>query len=341
MTKKKESPHDRLVKFTFGQAERAAALFKSKLPEAVVRSIDWSTLRPERNRLVDESLAELCTDLLFSARLKDTDEEESVLLYLHMEHQSTIDHMMAFRIIRYMVRIWDEYVSEQPSKRKKLPAIFPVVLYHGDKPWNAPTEVRELINYPMGPSDAHLPKLQFILDDISKATDAEIEARTLDVFSQITLKALTRIRGTPDVQAELQNWLPLLRRLVVADSAKEKLTALFVYLKSVAEFEAQTINIVEQLGKPAEEALMTAAERLRAEGRDEGRREGRDEGRREGRREGRGEGETKILLNLLRLKYGELSPETEQKVANASTEDREHWSARILFAEKLSDIFDS
>ena len=189
--------------------------------------------------------------------------------------------------------------------------------------------MRELINYPVSPSDAHLPKLQFILDDISMATDAEIEARTLDVFSQITLKALTRIRGTPDVQAELQNWLPLLRRLVVADSAKEKLTALFVYLKSVAEFEAQTINIVEQLGKPAEEALMTAAERLRAEGRDEG------------RREGRGEGETKILLNLLRLKYGELSPETEQKVANASTEDREHWSARILLADKLSDIFDS
>lgn len=50
---------------------------------------------------------------------------------------STPDPHMAYRLLRYMVRIWEQWESEHASA-VALPAIVPVVLYHGAGPWSAP-----------------------------------------------------------------------------------------------------------------------------------------------------------------------------------------------------------
>ena len=73
--------------------------------------------------------------------------------------------------------------------------------------------------------------------------------------------------------------------------------------------------------------------------REEGRQEGREEGRREGRQEGRQEGESRIVLRLLRLKFGPLAPEIEERVRSADADRLLEWSERILTAEHLQDVF--
>ena len=235
-------------------------------------------------------------------------------------------------------RFWDRFLEENPTA-KNLPAVVPIVFYHGHKAWDAPTDVRELIDAPLEATDTCLPRLQFILDDLSRATDAELEARALDVFAELVLRALARIRESPDAWEEVERWLPLLKRLVQADSGIEALIALFEYANAVADYEPRAVeSLVKQLGSAAEEAIMTtAADRWEQQGLEKGLKRGRVEGRNEGRIEGRAE----TLLKQLRLKFSELSPEIEEKVEKGSEEDFELWTKRVLFADTLNEVFDS
>jgi predicted transposase/invertase (TIGR01784 family) len=79
--------------------------------------------------------------------------------------------------------------------------------------------------------------------------------------------------------------------------------------------------------------------KVRRDGVDEGRVEGREEGRVEGREEGRVEGKVTLLLRVLTLKFGELSPETVQRVRAASEASLDSWSERFVTATALDDVF--
>lgn len=51
------------------------------------------------------------------------------------------------------------------------------------------------------------------------------------------------------------------------------------------------------------------------------------------------EGEARSLLRLLRLKFGTLEPEIEERVRSADVDHLAEWSERILTAESLNEIF--
>ena len=88
------------------------------------------------------------------------------------------------------------------------------------------------------------------------------------------------------------------------------------------------------LGPDAEEAYMTIAELLRAEGRVEGRVEGRAEGRVQGRVEGRVE----TLVQPLTLKFGPLPERVLATVRDAFADQLETWTARVLTAGTLDQL---
>jgi hypothetical protein len=46
-----------------------------------------------------------------------------------------------------------------------------------------------------------------------------------------------------------------------------------------------------------------------------------------------------VLLRLLRLKFGPLSPEVEEQVRSADAARLLSWSERVLTAERLQDVF--
>jgi len=59
----------------------------------------------------------------------------------------------------------------------------------------------------------------------------------------------------------------------------------------------------------------------------------------EGRQKGRQEGEAGMLLRLLRLKFGPLTPEVEERVRSTDADRLLEWSERVLTAERLQDVF--
>ena len=65
----------------------------------------------------------------------------------------------------------------------------------------------------------------------------------------------------------------------------------------------------------------------------------RDEGLREGRDEGLREGERKLLLRLLRARFGELPAAVLARVEAAEGADLERWGERVLAADSLDAVF--
>jgi predicted transposase/invertase (TIGR01784 family) len=66
---------------------------------------------------------------------------------------------------------------------------------------------------------------------------------------------------------------------------------------------------------------------------------GEAEGRAKGEVEGRAKGQTEMLLRFMTLKFGELPTEARQRVMDASERELQTWSARLLSATSLADVF--
>ncbi|WP_135554378.1 Rpn family recombination-promoting nuclease/putative transposase [Paenibacillus cymbidii] len=67
--------------------------------------------------------------------------EFDIIFYLLMEFQSTVDMEMPYRLLLYQVEIWRYYLRNReekgPGHSFALPAIVPIVLYNGERPWTA------------------------------------------------------------------------------------------------------------------------------------------------------------------------------------------------------------
>jgi predicted transposase/invertase (TIGR01784 family) len=65
--------------------------------------------------------------------------------------QSTVDHAMPYRLLQYMIGIWNDRIkNSDPNavKRKafKLPVIVPIVLYNGEKSWTVCRSFKETLD---------------------------------------------------------------------------------------------------------------------------------------------------------------------------------------------------
>jgi hypothetical protein len=92
---------------------------------------------------IDPQFASSESDLLFRIQLQQGD----AYLYLLFEHQSSEDPRMALRLLSYILRIWERFAKNH-APPAKLPAILPVVLAQGKRPWKTSTQLEDLINLP-------------------------------------------------------------------------------------------------------------------------------------------------------------------------------------------------
>ncbi len=70
--------------------------------------IDSTTLKLEKDSFIESDLSETISDVLFSVKFNDQDG----YIFLLLEHQSTVDKMMAFRLFKYRVKLQKRGKSE-------------------------------------------------------------------------------------------------------------------------------------------------------------------------------------------------------------------------------------
>ena len=317
------NPHDALFRRVLGEPEHAASQLRSVLPPAMTAQLELDRLTPVPGSFVDEDLRWRHCDLLFSTT---TRRGCDALVYVLMEHQSTPDPWMAWRIMRYVTRIWDRYRTEHPT-RTSLPMVVPVVVYHGRAPWRQATELGELLDidpvWAADPGAAELvPRFRFLLDDLSVADEQVLRARPLTAPARVTLFLLVRASANPTLARELTAWVTDLRAVLDRSGGRATFEALVTYIQLVADGSTENLRpILAAVGPDAEEAYVTIAEQLRAEG------ETRGEAR----------GRAAALLQLLELKFGPVPPAMADAVHAAPVEQVETWTAQVLTAATLDD----
>ncbi|MGX7591034.1 Rpn family recombination-promoting nuclease/putative transposase [Candidatus Karelsulcia muelleri] len=75
----------------------------------------------------------------------DNIDNDKAYVYVLIEHQSSSDYWIAFRLWQYMLLLCERHKDANKNnsnsteeKDKKLPLICPIVVYANDKPYNAP-----------------------------------------------------------------------------------------------------------------------------------------------------------------------------------------------------------
>ena len=59
----------------------------------------------------------------------------------------------------------------------------------------------------------------------------------------------------------------------------------------------------------------------------------------QGRREGEIKGEIKVFINLLTLKFGEITQSIHQRIQSANSAQISKWSGKLLKENHIDDVF--
>ncbi|MEZ4370516.1 MAG: Rpn family recombination-promoting nuclease/putative transposase [Polyangiaceae bacterium] len=121
--------HDALFRATFGRVDNAQGLLRHWLPKGLIALLRWESLRLEDPSGLDDELRPYYSDLLFSLCLKPAhrgvgNDPGEVLVYVLVEHQSTVDPLIAWRMQHYIGQAQRRCLAD--SRFKELPC-FPHV----------------------------------------------------------------------------------------------------------------------------------------------------------------------------------------------------------------------
>ncbi|MDH3605330.1 MAG: Rpn family recombination-promoting nuclease/putative transposase [Candidatus Tectomicrobia bacterium] len=262
-------PHDLMVHTVLRDLTEATSFLQAHLPQDASQGLNWATLRLHDRSFVDEELRESESDFLYE--IERVSGDESVMLYILVEHQSTPDRWMRFRLLKYCCRIWDLNLAERPTPSELRP-IVPLVFYQGERSWSYSTEFADLFvesvrDWPGTPRFSHG------LIDQSGMRPEEVQGELKTRLMQLLLMATYH----PTVA-----WMEQVAGLLVSlsslpPSGGVNYVRIFVrYILSTQEPEAaQTFREVLQRTAPeVGDDLMTYAQELLAEGRAEGEQQG-------------------------------------------------------------------
>lgn len=129
-----KSKHDAFFRRMMKNTRLARDFFQTHLPEKILSLVDLSKIKLEDCSFVDEDLYEHESDVLFSVKRTDTDED--CFLYTLCEHQNTPDPEMPFRLIYYIMQFLKRYLIDHRPSPFPLPLVYPLVVYNGTTPWN-------------------------------------------------------------------------------------------------------------------------------------------------------------------------------------------------------------
>jgi len=138
--------HDILIKKAMENPSLAREFLEEYLPDEYKQLIDLTTLKPEKETYVEESLRTKLSDMVFSVQMhnKAEDKKYNAFIYTLIEHQSYSDYWIALRLLKYSLLLLERHTI----KRNKLPVILPIVIYNGKKKYSAPRNIFELFTYP-------------------------------------------------------------------------------------------------------------------------------------------------------------------------------------------------
>ena len=176
--------HDRLFKALTDNPAAAGALLRERLPPELAMLLADAPPEPLPGSFIDPGLRESHSDRLFRVALRGGG---AALLYTLVEHKSAPEQLLHLQLLGYMLRIWQREVSSPDPAQRALPAIIPLVLYHGTRRWTVPRAFFDLLaldDDAAGALRGHHLDFRYTLVDLGAIADDALHKRhaLLEVF---------------------------------------------------------------------------------------------------------------------------------------------------------------
>ncbi|MCG7602195.1 Rpn family recombination-promoting nuclease/putative transposase [Halomonas sp. McH1-25] len=317
--------HDTGYKELFSYPEFVQQLIEGFAPPDIAGLMDFSTLKNHSGHYITPLFEEKIEDVVWSVEVTWEGVTQRVFLYILLEFQSSVDRTMPIRLMHYVACFYNELLKQKViTPGQGLPPVFSVVLYNGSKPWTAPLDIYEMVQPELpGFLQVYQPHLRYYLVDEGRYTDADLGLR------QTPLSGVFSVENAGESWEALQLAVDRVVAIIQADPNKERTDRIITrWLKRHLNRLGAGVNL-ERLESLVEDKDMLA-ENLENLVKKE---------RLEGRQEGRQEEAQRILRKQINLKFSDLPEWAEQRLEQATPEQLEDWSAAILTANSLDELF--
>ncbi|HGJ5854519.1 Rpn family recombination-promoting nuclease/putative transposase, partial [Arsenophonus nasoniae] len=227
----------------------------------------------ESGSFIDSEMKNYQSDILYSVNTK----KGNGYIYVLIEHQSTPDKLIAWRLMRYSMAAMQKHLE---AGHKQLPLVFPILFYCGEQSPH-PYSTNWLDCFHDRKLAERIYTNPFQLADVSTLDDGDIMKHKRMALLELIQKHIRR-RDMTELMNEI---VTLLSYNYYTDN---QVITLFNYL--IQEGNAQKpMEFITEIAKQSEKhegALMTIAQALRQEGLQEGLQKGLQRGKLEGRQEG-------------------------------------------------------
>ena len=165
---------------------------------------------------------------------------------------------------------------------------------------------------------------------IVEVPDDRLRARAMTALGRLVAACFKHARTRADLLEILGGWAEVVREVIAAPHGLEALALVMRYVLLVndhVEPEALQAFLESVAGPEAKDTIMTAGERLIQQGEECGIQKGIEQG------------ERAVLLRLLRQRFGnQVAPDTERRLATASTDQLATWVERRLSTATLTEL---
>ncbi len=133
--------HDTGYKKLFSDKRIFRQLMETFVDLDWVKEIDFDSCEQLDKSFVADHYKETESDVIYRVKLR----EQELYVIILLEFQSSVDRFMSLRFLNYISNFLMDFVHNQKKKPRKLPPVFPLLLYNGDKKWTAPQAIETLI----------------------------------------------------------------------------------------------------------------------------------------------------------------------------------------------------
>ena len=301
--------HDKRYRYLFSHPLFVQRLLTSFVDQPFVQHLDFSTLERVNASFVSPDFERRESDIIWKIAFQG----KPVYIFLLMEFQSSPDRWMPLRFCRYIVELY-ELIIHRSNAPSVLPAVFPLLLYNGDAPWNVSETVEALIEpsipekfiphlsyYPLIINAIPTEQLERIQNAVSAVFFVE-NSSPADLIVQLDTNVDILQTEVPEVIERFSNWFNN-------------------FLETRGMFEPEQFFPITT----ATEVRMMFATKLEAY-----EKQLKEKGREEGLERGRGEGKAALLARQLNRRFG-LSPDEMAEVRECRDTNRIESAADLLF----------
>ncbi|NUU95132.1 hypothetical protein XO10_02345 [Marinitoga sp. 1135] len=314
---------DQLFKNILSDKEMLVEFINIFLPKLRSYNIKPENIKIENTRFTDLAYGDKESDLLFKIKY----DEREMYLFLLIEHQSSVDYLMQFRILEYMIRIWREYIKsfkkESRTKGFKLIPIIPIVFYTGKRKWTAENWfMKKVENWEM--FSEYVPSFKYEIIDLSQLE----EERLLRIKNALGLLLTLNKSETERIIETLKEIKKELETLPETEKAKfkEYVGIVINVLTNKTGIDKKELEIYEneEVEGMFENFIRTVEEAIK-ESKEKAMIEGRKEGLEQGLQQGLHSAKVEDVIKLLKRKFKEKDIEKlRNKIENLDIDDLDY-----------------